>query len=238
MGERLRAIVLGASSGIGKEIAIQLAGKNWQVAVTGRRKAMLDEMAASLFPGDLLVSVFDMNELDELPARLDELVSRLGGLDLLVISAGCGFLNPELSFELELRTVKTNVAAFTVAVDWAFNFFKKQGKGHIAAITSVGGLTGEGAAPSYPASKAYQILYLDSLRKRASLEKFDCHITELRPGSVDTDMMKGEGHFWISTPQQAAKLACRAIIDRRRLQYISRRWSLIGFILRGLALFK
>jgi len=99
-------------------------------------------------------------------------------------------------------------------------------------------MLGGADGPAYSASKAYQINYLDSVAKLARKEKINCQITELRPGSVNTDMMKGEGHFWISTPQDAARLACKAISKKKRLQYISRRWRLIGFILRCLYFFK
>lgn len=231
-----KAAILGASSGIGREMALRLAGENWRVAVIGRRKDLLEE-TASLFPEAIHPFAFDVNDVEALPQRLDTLAAELGGLDLLVISAGCGYLNPELKLELELRTAQTNVAAFTTSAAWAFDYFKGQGHGHLAAITSVGGLVAEGAAPAYPASKAYQIMYLASLRKRASKEKVACRITELRPGSVATDMMKGEGHFWISSPRDAANLACDAILKGKRLQYISRRWSLIGCLLRVVSIF-
>lgn len=232
-----RAILLGASSGIGKEMALRLAGQGWKVAITGRRRNLLDQIASE-YPDAVLTAAFDVDDVDALPGRLDDVADRLGGMDLFVVSAGCGFLNPELAIEPELQTVATNVAAFTVAVDWAFTYAAKQGGGQLAAITSVGGLVAEGAAPAYPASKAYQILYLDSLAKRAKKEKVNCRITELRPGSVNTAMMKGDGHFWISSPRDAAELACAAIQRGKRLQYISRRWSLIGFLARCLSLFK
>lgn len=229
-GESRRAIILGASSGIGREMALWLAGRGWRVGITGRREALLGEVAESV-PGRIVSSVFDVNDVDALPGRMEELTGRLGGLDLVVISAGTGFLNPGLAVGPEEDTVATNVAAFTAASVWAFNYFKQRGGGHIAAITSVAGLLGAAEAPAYSASKAYQILYLDGLRKRAKKENPACAITELRPGSVDTAMMKGEGHFWISRPA-AADLACRAIMKRKKRQYISRRWSLIGLILR------
>lgn len=231
-----RVIVIGASSGIGREMALWFARRQWRVGITGRRKGLLDETAA-LFPDAVVSAAFDVAELDMLPARLGALAGRLGGVDLLVISAGTGDLNPELASEIELRTAATNVDAFTAAAVWGFNHFREAGQGHLAAITSVAGLLGEGAAPAYPASKAYQIMYLDSLRKRAKREKIACRITELRPGFVDTDMMKGEGHFWVAPPKDAADLACRAIVGGRKLQYISGRWSLIGFALRLLSLF-
>lgn len=232
-----KAVILGATSGIGREMALCLARHGWRVAVTGRREHLLREIEATS-PDAIISQILDVDDTEALSGRLDALAERLGGADLVIVSAGCGFINAELAIPPELRTVQTNVAGFTAAAAWAYGYFNKRGGGHLAAITSVGGLVGEGAAPAYPASKAYQILYLDSLHKRAKKERVDIRITELRPGFVDTDMMKGEGHFWVSSPRDAAELACRAIFKGRRLQYISRRWRGIGVILRLLSLFK
>lgn len=232
-----KAIVLGASSGIGKEIALLLAKEGWRVGITGRRENLLNETAAAQ-PDALVASAFDADDVEALPRRLDELAARLGGLDLMVISAGCGFLNDDLSPERELRTIATNVAAFTAAAVWSYTYFSRQSYGHLAALTSVAGLVAEGSAPAYPATKAYQLMYLDSLAQRAKREGLNFLLTELRPGPVDTDMLKGEGHFWVSSPQYAAQLAVAAINKGKRLQYISRRWSVIGAILRFRALKK
>ena len=237
MDAERKAIILGASSGIGKEMALWFARNGWRVGIVGRRKELLDDIA-SQSNGRILASAFDVNEVSLLPRRLDELAERLQGLDLLVISAGCGYLNETMAVEPEQKTIDTNVTAFTASAIWGYQRFKDMNRGQLAAITSIAGLLGEGAAPAYPASKAYQILYLDSLAKRMRKEKLGCALTELRPGFVNTDMMKGEGHFWVCEPAAAADLACRAIIRKRRLQYIAKRWSLIGFLLRLGALFK
>ncbi|MCC8190883.1 MAG: SDR family NAD(P)-dependent oxidoreductase [Planctomycetes bacterium] len=236
MATSKKAVVIGASSGIGREIARCLAAAGWRVAVAGRRKELLDQVAAE-FPESVLTAVVDVDDTAAVPARLDAVTARLEGVDLVVISAGCGFLNPRLEAEPEQRTVATNVFGFTAVAAWAYNRLARQGGGQLAAITSVGGLLGEAAAPAYAASKAYQILYLDGLRKRARNEKSGVIITELRPGSVDTAMMQGEGHFWISSARDAATLACRAMAGKRPRQYISRRWALIGLVARMLSLF-
>lgn len=229
------ALIIGASSGIGREMALILAKKGWRVTAAGRRAELLDELRTTS-PQAISSVAFDANRVDEIPARLDAAVTAFGDIDLFVISAGTGFLNPQLESSLEQATIDTNVRGFTALADWAFLYFKKKGGGKLAAITSVGGLIGEGAAPAYPASKAYQITYMESLRKRAKKEAPGLSVIEIRPGSVNTAMMKGEGHFWISTPEYAAALACQAIEKGKRLQYVSRRWRLIGTILRLLGL--
>ena len=231
-----RAAIVGASSGIGREMALWLSQNGWNVAVAARREALLQELCAR-DPERLFPHCLDVNEQDAVPQMLENMVNALGGLDLLIISAGTGFINPELKPSIERETVKTNVESFSVVADWGYAYFKTRGGGQLAAITSVGGLIGEATAPAYSASKAYQINYIDALSRRAKKERSGVVVTEIRPGSVDTAMMKGEGHFWITRPDVAAQLSCRAILKKKRLQYVSPRWRLIGFLLRAASLF-
>ena len=223
-----RAIIVGASSGIGKEMALYFANQGWNVAVLGRRKKLLDELRQSqqrLLPYEL-----DINETKSLSDELQKIVDDLGGLDLFVISAGTGFLNNEFDFSKEQATIKTNVESFARLTCWSYHFFKQQGYGQIAAITSVAGLYG--GSLSYSASKAFQINYIKTIRSIAKKECPNLTVTELRPGSVETDMMKGKGHFWISKPKQAGEIACKAILKRKKLQYISGRWRAVGALLK------
>lgn len=231
-----RAIIVGASSGIGREMALYFAKQGWNVAALGRRKKLLDELCVQ--SKNITSYEFDIDEIETIPNTLQGIVDDLGGLDLLVISAGVGFLNSELDFFKEQKTIKTNIEGFTKLIVWSYSAFKQKGKGQIAVITSISGLSEGIDGPSYSASKAYQINYVKSIRKIAKIECPQLIITELRPGSVDTDMMKGEGHFWISKPYKASELACQAILKKKRLQYISGRWRIIGMLLRFLSLWE
>ena len=231
-----RALVIGASSGIGREMALWLSRNGWMVAAVARREALLQELC-SVNPERLLPHCFDINMSSTVLDRMNDVTAAMGGLDLLVISAGIGFLNPELDISFERETVKTNVESFSVIADWGYSYFKTRGCGQIAAITSVGGLMAEETAPAYSASKAYQINYLEALAKRAKKERSGVIVTEIRPGSVNTAMMKGEGHFWIAQPDVVAELSCKAILKKKRLQYVLPRWRFIGFLLRISTLF-
>ena len=99
------------------------------------------------------------------------MTEEIGGLDLLILSSGTGDLNEKLDFEIENKTNLLNVNAFTEIVDWTFNYFQKQGKGHLVAISSIAGIRGSRIAPAYNASKAYQINYLEGLRQKATKTK-------------------------------------------------------------------
>ncbi len=224
------AIVIGATSGIGRALARQLAASGASVGITGRRKTLLEELAAES-PEHYRIAAFDVTA-PEAVERLEALSAELGRVDLVVYSSGTGNLNPELDERIELETNKVNVDAFTRAMDWAYRYFRAQGGGHLVAISSVMGLRGSGTAPAYAASKAYQVNYLQGLQQRAAHEEADIRVTDIRPGSVQTDMMKGEGHFWISTPEEAASCILRAIQKRKRVQYVTPRWEAIGQILK------
>jgi short-subunit dehydrogenase len=227
-----RAIIIGASSGIGRALAGELACEGYRVGITGRRAELLEAIAA-LAPDNFVAAAFDATAEDAVPS-LEALIDRLGGVDLFVFCSGTGDLNPTLDPETEGRVNRLNVDAFTRLCGAAYNYMVGKGGGHLAAVTSVMGLRGSGAAPSYAASKAYQINYLEGLRQRSVKGGHGITVTDLRPGSVDTDMMKGEGHFWIVTPERAASTIMKALRRRRSVQYVSPRWVVIGRLLKWL----
>jgi len=219
-----KTIIIGATSGIGKELAKILADKNYLVGITGRRENNLEEIRESK-PESYIIKSFDCTT-ESNSEKLNELVNELGGLDLLVMSSGTGDLNENLNYEIERKTIDLNVHAFTEIVDWTFNFFKKQGKGHLAAISSIAGIRGSRIAPSYNASKAYQINYLEGLRQNAKKTGKSIFVTDIRPGFVDTDMAKGEGQFWVATKEKAAKQIFNLIKRKRDIGYVTKRWRL------------
>jgi short-subunit dehydrogenase len=221
-----KAIVIGASSGIGKEIAKILIENNYQVGITGRRTHLLNELKSS--NSNYFVKIFDITNSKSSIENLSELVSELGGLDLLVLSSGTGDLNQSLDFEIEKRTIDTNVLGFTNIADWAFNYFEKERKGHFVAISSIGGLRGSRQAPAYNASKAYQINYLEALNQKAANLNISISITDIQAGLIDTAMAKGEGLFWVAPVEKAAKQIFNAIRLKKEKVYVTKRWTLIA----------
>jgi short-subunit dehydrogenase len=226
-----KAIVVGASSGIGRELAKILSENNYKVGITGRRVGLLTELQNEN-KEFFIVKSFDINDTNNTPRYLDELVNLLGGLDLLIISSGTGNLNEQLDFNLEKQTIDTNVSGFTAIADWAFNFFQNQRSGHLVGITSIAGLRGGRVAPSYNATKAFQIRYLEGLRQKANKLKFSIHITDIRPGFVNTAMAKGDNLFWVSSVNKAAKQIFKAIIKKRKIVYVTKRWIIFAFIIK------
>jgi short-subunit dehydrogenase len=159
------------------------------------------------------------------------MIETMQGVDLVVINSGTSFLNPELDWSKEQQTLDVSVYGFCAIAGEVYKFFAKQGKGHIVGISSIGALRGNPIAPAYNASKAFMSNYLEGLRKKAFLNKLPIIVTDIKPGFVDTDMAKGEGKFWVATPQKAAEQICSAINKQKQHVYITRRWRLIGWVL-------
>ena len=225
-----KAIIIGATSGIGNELAKTLTENGYKVGITGRRKTELEKLQRSN-PDNYVISSFDCTAENN-SKKLTELTDQIGGLDLLILSSGTGDLNENLNFDIENKTNLLNVNAFTEIVNWTFNYFQKQGIGHLVAISSIAGIRGSRIAPAYNASKAYQINYLEGLRQKATKTKNPIYVNDIRPGFVDTDMAKGEGQFWVATKEKAARQIFGIIKRKKGIGYVTKRWWFIAKLLK------
>jgi short-subunit dehydrogenase len=226
-----KAIILGASSGIGKELAKVLANNGYKVGITGRRAELLEEMKSEKSES-FVTKIFDIGQTDIVAEKLEKLTAELGGLDLLIISSGIGDINENLDFAIEQRIIKTNVEGFTCTCDWGFRYFENQQYGHLVGITSIAGVRGSRHSPAYNATKAYQTNYLEGLRQKAVSLKKPIHVTEIRPGLVNTAMAKGNGLFWVMPIDKVAKQIYKAIHSKRKIACVTKRWRIINFILK------
>lgn len=232
--DQKKAIVVGATSGIGRALAQILVQHNYRVGITGRREHLLKELREENARA-YVYRAFDIRDLSKTTKNLRELIKELGGLDLLILSSGVGYINEDLDAEPEFQTIDTNITAFTDIMTFTFKFFQKQGNGHIVGITSVGALQGSKNAPAYCASKAYQAKYLEGLRQKACSLHLPLYITDIRPGFADTDMAKGDKLFWVTSPGKAARQIFRAIQKKKRVSYITKRWKIVGIIIKLLS---
>jgi short-subunit dehydrogenase len=225
-----KIIIIGATSGIGRRLAEIYAAANHHVGITGRREYLLNETREK-FPAQIETACFDIT-MDENKKQLDSLIRRLGGLDLLIISAGSGDITSELHWETDKKTVDTNVNGFVEIANYIFNYFVQQGYGHLAAISSVAANRGNNYAPAYSASKAFQSIYLEGLYIKAKMLKQKIFVTCIEPGFVDTRMAKSDRIFWITPVDKAARQIIKAIQRKKRKVYVSRRWRLVAFFLK------
>ena len=226
------AIVFGATSGIGKSLTEILVNEGYQVAITGRRLALLVALK-NKFPNQILVKQNDIQDVRDVEKIFHEIVAEFETIDLVIQSSGVGFINPKLEWNQEEQSINTNVLGVTKLYTLAYILFKNQQFGHLVGISSIASLRGNRAAPVYFASKAYQKAYLESLYiKTKSIKSKKVFITDIRPGFVDTAMALGDGIFWLVPLEKAVKQIHTAIKKKKRVAYISKRWRLIAWVLK------
>lgn len=225
----MKAIIIGASSGIGRELARQMSNEGYVVGITGRRKTLLNALETEL-PSQCYKSTMDLTNIPESVLALTELLKKMEGVDIIVINAGTGSINQEYPLAEELETVAVNVTGFTAIANVAYHHFAKKNSGHIVGISSVAAVRG-GPSASYNASKAYVSNYLEGLSCRSYSQGKNIFITDARPGFVDTDMAKGDNLVWVAPVEKAAKQIFNAIRKKRRIAYITKRWWFIAWLL-------
>lgn len=225
-------IIIGATSGIGLELAKLYIKNNDIVGVTGRRKELLLELQ-NKFPNQVKVECFDVTGNENI-FHLESLIQKLGGVDILIYNTGFGDVSKDLEWQIDKQTVQTNVNGFIEIVNYAFNYFAKQGHGQIAATSSIGSIRGNSWAPAYSASKAFMSIYMEGLHMKAKKMKLDIAVTDILPGFVNTKMAKGNKQFWIIKVEKAASQIFNAIKKKKRRVYVSPRWRLIAWILKWL----
>ena len=250
-----KAIVMGATSGIGMEVASLLAQRGWQVGIAGRRIERLEEVKRNT---NLLISespkaskgeIACYQQIDvtspEAPSLLLKLIEKLGGMDIYFHSSGIGWQNNSLDIEKEMKTVETNGLGFVRMVDTAFNWFAQQNQGQepgqgqrqgkdrscdtyrIACITSIAGTKGLGAAPAYSATKRFQNHYLECLTQQAHMRHLPIAITDIRPGFVKTDLIAGSNYPLQLTPQEVALQIVNAIERGKTVKTIDWKYSIL-----------
>jgi short-subunit dehydrogenase len=231
------AVIVGASSGIGEELARQLNHGGWRLALMARRLDRLEALRQALAP-ETIVRRIDVTHEDA-AAILDDVLDELGGVDLVIISAGAGHNNRELQWALDVDTVTVNVVGFMAAAQVAMRHFLGRGRGHLVGISSIAALRGNGAGAAYAASKAFQSVYLDGLRDLARHSGAPIAVTEVQPGAVDTAMLKADRplpslvrRLLVASPATAARQILRAVEKRRKHAYITRRYALVALILK------
>lgn len=226
-----KAIILGASSGIGHALAKVLSEEGYAVGIAARRTRLLNELATEL-KGPSFVRTVDVSDAPAAIRQFEELMEEMGGVELVVISAGTGFLNPDLDWGREKMTIDVNVAGFAAMADTAFHHFEKRGRGQLVCLSSIAAFRGDSISPSYSASKAFVSNYADGLRKKAVKAHLPIVVTDVKPGFVDTAMAQGEGLFWVEPPEKVARQIFDLIRRGKTQGIVTRRWALVAWLLR------
>ena len=228
---RKHAVIIGATSGMGLEVARILHRDGWILGLAGRREDLLQNVATEM-GSNVFIQRIDVCS-DDAEQHLLELIQKMDGIELLFHAAGIGKQNPTLQADTELRTAQTNVLGFIRTVTAAFRYFEAHGGGHIAVISSIAGTKGLGAAPAYSATKRFQNTYLQCLAQQAHIRHLPISFTDIRPGFVDTALLS-DGHKYpmLLSPVKVAERIVKAIYARRRKVVIDWRYAILTFFWR------
>ena len=223
----MKAIVMGATSGIGLEVAKILDEQGYELGIAGRREENLKAIKESLSNVKAYMPI-DITAADA-SVKLESLIEQLGGVDLYFHSSGIGYQNKELDPSIELKTIETNCSGLTRVINTVFQYFCQENrKGQIAVITSIARTKGIGLAPSYSATKRFQSTYVQALAQLATTRKADISFTEIRPGFVDTALLKHK-YPMLLKPEAVAQKIVKAIHHRKRVVTIDWKYRLLVF---------
>ncbi len=226
-----KAIIIGASSGIGRELAIEMSKRGYELGITARRLDMLQEVA-KLCPNKTYIKTMDTLRYDEARSILEQLIAEMNGVDIVVYNAGVGSSQGDWHAEQQMHEI--NAVGFAAIARKAFDYFESNKKpGHIVGVSSIAGTRGMRQSIGYSASKAFMWNYMQGLQHKSIYEKLDISITDIRPGFVLTDMTKAnKGMFWVQTADKAARQIADAIESKRQVAYITHRWTIVGWLLK------
>ena len=242
-----RAIVVGASSGIGAELVRALVADGYHAAALARREATLQELCTEINTrasrsqagaGQVYPYVHNVTDSAEVPGLFQQIVHDLGGLDLIIYNAG--IMPPvdlhEYNYEKDANMIQVNLLGGIAWLNQAAIRFERTGQGHIVGISSVAGDRGRIASPVYNTSKAAFTTYLEALRNR--LTRHGVTVTTIKPGQVETAMLEHvKKRLWVVSPEDAAAGILKAIKQKKQTAYVPRRWGLFMLIIRHIPSF-
>ena len=236
---RKRAIVVGASSGIGAALARKLAREGYLVALLARRekhlKTLCDEINKTSGERRACYYVHDVTDYPAIPDLLQRIINDLGGLDLFIYNTGIQNMVrlDEFNFSADRETLEINTIGALAWLNPVAAMFHALKAGHIVGISSVAGDRGRVGAPAYNTSKAALTTYLEALRNR--LTRRGVTVLTVKPGFVETDLLRVAGPrrmFWLITADQAANGIWNAIKSHKQTVYVPGQWAVLMLVIR------
>lgn len=234
-----KIIVVGASSGIGAEIAKQLLSLHSSVTFIARRKSEIEKRITEC--GTLgsdskpFIIEHDVKNVSEVPALFEKAVADMGGLDEIYFAAGImhKVSMDEFNTAKDIEMMQVNTLGAIAWINLAAAYFSSKGKGKIIGISSIAGDRGRVGNPVYNTSKAALNTYLEALRNR--LSRKGTLVMTVKPGFIDTDMTKGmQGLFWLISAEKAAEIILSSADRNKENIYVPWKWSLVALIIKNI----
>ncbi|NBW70031.1 MAG: SDR family NAD(P)-dependent oxidoreductase [Bacteroidetes bacterium] len=226
-----RFIITGASSGIGEELARQLANKGYALGLIARRKDRLERLSKEIskHSANVFIKAVDLGNEQDATEAYEELSQKLGGLDGIILNAGVGRDDVVAPWLSDATTIDINVRAFAHGMHWAFEYFKHQGHGHIIGMSSIAAHLASGHASAYTASKHFASNYMTGFRMKANAQSLKIHITDIRPGYVVSEMTQNNPNtFWMASTKRAVQMMVKGIESQKKRIYVTKRWYFIA----------
>lgn len=236
---RQRGLIIGASSGMGAALARRLGREGYILALVARRKDLLTALSTQInqTSGEAIARpyIHDVKNHAAVPDMIRNIVSDLGGLDLVVYAAGVN--HPpgldEYNFDADQEMLEVNLVGAFAWLNPIAALFQTAKCGQIVGISSVAGDRGRVGNPGYNTSKAALTTYLEALRNR--LTRYGVNVITIKPGFVQTDMLKAAQKVMFPiTAEKAADDIWRAIRARKQQIYTPWFWSWIMFVVRNI----
>ena len=224
-----QGIIIGASSGIGWELAVQLAAKGYQLGLVARRLEKLEQLSNSL-TGDHFVVRSDVTDVQQAQDALNGLIKKMGNVELIILNSGVGQMEKKLDWPTQREMIDVNIRGFAALTLVSMDYFMARGSGHLVGISSVSAHMSSGLAPTYVATKAFVSSYLNGIRSRAEYSKLPITVTTVEPGFVDTPMVQGNP-MWTAPVKKAVTQLVSAMLKRKGHIYVTKRWRLVAWIL-------
>jgi short-subunit dehydrogenase len=234
IGSETRAVVSGASRGIGRAAARALAARGATVGLMARNEDELDELAAGI-PGSVAIRA-DVADAHATDAAITEFAEQQGWLDLLVANAGIAHTAPftELEPEKAREMIEVNFIGTLNQVRSALPPMLNRGRGHIVIVSSGGALRGFPWTAVYGATKAAQKSFAETLRHE--LSGTGVSVSTVMPGSVTTDLHSHEPEqmpdWWRRgekiKPEAVADAIVEAVVEDRREVHVPASVRLLG----------
>ncbi len=242
LSPKKRAILVGASSGIGAALAHRLADEGYQIALLARREEMLEiltnEINTKCGETRAIYYVHDVTDHESVTELLPKIINDLGGLDTFIYNAGVALMVglKKYEFEKDLKMMEVNLIGALAWLNPVGEIFQNLKNGQIVGISSVAGERGRVGSPAYNSSKAALTSHLEAYRNR--LTRYGVNVLTVKPGFVQTDMIKdAKKLFWVISPEQAAKDIYKAMQKRKQEIYTPARWRWVMLIVRNIPSF-